>query len=153
MPIAQLNVARYAAWQPEPTADNSKPAALAFDGDVYDGLDANTLKTADLAWAQEHAQASGARITVTEDIAEGVAGAGKPFLVDTAGSVDHMRRQDIERIGGLAAPLIIGFTYARIGVIGVFTITTIVLVLGALAVAVLGQSTAGKSLEQISGKG
>lgn len=52
--LAQLNVARYAAWQPEPTADNSKPAALAFDGDVYDGLDANTLKTADLAWAQEH---------------------------------------------------------------------------------------------------
>ena len=52
--LAQLNVARYAAWQPEPTADNSKPAALAFDGDVYDGLAAKTLKTADLAWAQEH---------------------------------------------------------------------------------------------------
>ena len=52
--LAQLNVARYAAWQPEPTPDNSKPAALAFDGDVYDGLDAKTLKTADLSWAQEH---------------------------------------------------------------------------------------------------
>lgn len=52
--LAQLNVARYAAWQPEPTADNSKPAALAFDGDVYDGLAAKTLKTTDLAWAQEH---------------------------------------------------------------------------------------------------
>jgi putative MFS transporter len=57
------------------------------------------------------------------------------------------------RIGGLAAPLIIGFTYARIGFIGVFTITTIVLVAGALAVAVLGQGTAGKSLEQITSKG
>ena len=52
--LAQLNVARYAAWQPEPTPDNSKPAVLAFDGDVYEGLDAKTLKTADLAWAQEH---------------------------------------------------------------------------------------------------
>lgn len=54
------------------------------------------------------------------------------------------------RIGGLSAPLIIGFTYAQIGFIGVFTITTIVLLIGALGVAVLGMSTAGKSLEQIS---
>ena len=27
---------------------------LAFDGDVYDGLQAKTLKAADLAWAQQH---------------------------------------------------------------------------------------------------
>jgi len=54
------------------------------------------------------------------------------------------------RLGGLAAPLIIGLTYARIGFVGVFTITTCVLLLGALAVATLGLRTAGKSLEQIS---
>jgi putative MFS transporter len=54
------------------------------------------------------------------------------------------------RIGGLAAPLIIGFSYARIGFVGVFTSTTCVLGLGALAVAILGVRTAGKSLEQIS---
>lgn len=53
-PLAALNAARYAAWQPESTPDNSKPAVLAFDGDVYQGLDARSLKTADLAWAQEH---------------------------------------------------------------------------------------------------
>jgi len=53
-PLAALNVARYAAWQPEATPVNSKPAVLAFDGDVYDGLRAKTLKTADLAWAQQH---------------------------------------------------------------------------------------------------
>jgi putative MFS transporter len=56
----------------------------------------------------------------------------------------------VGRIGGLAAPMIIGFTYARIGFVGVFTITTCVLFLGALAVAVLGMRTAGKSLEQIA---
>jgi cytoplasmic iron level regulating protein YaaA (DUF328/UPF0246 family) len=50
----QLNVARYAAWQPQATPRNSKPAVLAFDGDVYDGLHAGTLKAADLAWAQQH---------------------------------------------------------------------------------------------------
>ena len=52
--LATLNVGRYAAWQPEATAANSKPAVLAFDGDVYDGLQARTLKTADLTWAQQH---------------------------------------------------------------------------------------------------
>lgn len=52
--LATLNVERYAAWQPEATPLNSKPAVLAFDGDVYDGLQAKTLKAADLAWAQQH---------------------------------------------------------------------------------------------------
>ncbi|MFM8766631.1 MAG: peroxide stress protein YaaA [Rubrivivax sp.] len=52
--LATLNVGRYAAWQREATPDNSKPAVLAFNGDVYEGLDASTLSTADLTWAQEH---------------------------------------------------------------------------------------------------
>jgi putative MFS transporter len=56
------------------------------------------------------------------------------------------------RVGGLIAPLIIGFSYARIGFVGVFIITTCVLFLGALAVAILGRRTAGKSLEQIAAK-
>jgi uncharacterized protein len=53
-PLAQLNVARYAAWRKRFTDHNSKPAALAFDGDVYGGLDAKTLTPDDLDWAQEH---------------------------------------------------------------------------------------------------
>jgi putative MFS transporter len=56
------------------------------------------------------------------------------------------------RIGGLSAPIVIGYTFAHIGFGGVFTITTIVLAIGALAVALLGISTAGKSLEQIAGE-
>ena len=52
--LATLNVGRYAAWQRTATPDNSKPAVLAFNGDVYEGLDANTLTPADLAWAQDH---------------------------------------------------------------------------------------------------
>lgn len=53
-PLAQLNVDRYAAWRPRFTDRNSKPAMLAFNGDVYDGLDAKTLSTDDIAWAQAH---------------------------------------------------------------------------------------------------
>jgi uncharacterized protein len=52
--LAQLNVDRYAAWQAQATPHNSKPAVLAFNGDVYDGLQARSLKLAELAWAQEH---------------------------------------------------------------------------------------------------
>jgi uncharacterized protein len=52
--LAQLNVARYKAWVPEFNVDNAKQAALAFNGDVYGGLDAATLSVDDLAWAQAH---------------------------------------------------------------------------------------------------
>jgi uncharacterized protein len=52
--LAALNVARYSAWTPKFTAKNAKQAILAFDGDVYDGLDAKTLSAADLDWAQQH---------------------------------------------------------------------------------------------------
>jgi cytoplasmic iron level regulating protein YaaA (DUF328/UPF0246 family) len=53
-PLATLNVARYAAWSSRFTATNSKQAILAFNGDVYEGLDAASLKPADLDWAQGH---------------------------------------------------------------------------------------------------
>ncbi|MCF8206702.1 MAG: peroxide stress protein YaaA [Methylotenera sp.] len=53
-PLAQLNVDRYQAWRPRFTDHNSKPAVLAFNGDVYDGLDAKSLTADDLAWAQTH---------------------------------------------------------------------------------------------------
>jgi cytoplasmic iron level regulating protein YaaA (DUF328/UPF0246 family) len=52
--LAGLNVARYAAWSPKFTAKNAKQAVLAFDGDVYDGLDAKSLRADQLVWAQEH---------------------------------------------------------------------------------------------------
>ncbi len=52
--LAGLNVARYAAWRPKVTAKNAKPAVLAFNGDVYAGLNASSLSVEELAWLQEH---------------------------------------------------------------------------------------------------
>lgn len=52
--LAGLNVARYQAWRPRFTAKNSKQAVLAFNGDVYGGLDAGSLSAEDLAWSQDH---------------------------------------------------------------------------------------------------
>ena len=53
-PLSSLNVARYASWSRPFAPDNAKQALLAFNGDVYEGLDAKTLDDEDLAWAQDH---------------------------------------------------------------------------------------------------
>ena len=52
--LSGLNVARYQAWSPRFTAKNSKQAVLAFNGDVYGGLDAKSLDAQQLDWAQQH---------------------------------------------------------------------------------------------------
>lgn len=52
--LATLNVTRYAVWSKRFTDRNSRPAVLAFNGDVYEGLNASTLSEDDLGWAQEH---------------------------------------------------------------------------------------------------
>ena len=52
--LSTLNVARYEAWSPRFTARNSRQAVLAFDGDVYGGLDARSLSAVQMDWAQEH---------------------------------------------------------------------------------------------------
>jgi hypothetical protein len=53
-PLAALNVGRYASWSPEFSSENAKQAVLAFNGDVYAGLEAATLTTAQLDYTQSH---------------------------------------------------------------------------------------------------
>ncbi len=52
--LSTLNVARYKAWRRRATPSNSRPALLAFNGDVYEGLQAGSLRSEDLAWAERH---------------------------------------------------------------------------------------------------
>jgi len=54
MNLAELNFDRYEAWKPKATKTNAKQAILAFKGDVYQGLDAESLSAADLKFAQNH---------------------------------------------------------------------------------------------------
>ncbi|WP_126428795.1 MFS transporter [Brevibacillus marinus] len=54
------------------------------------------------------------------------------------------------RIGGLLAPIFIGYMYPIYGFLGVFLMTTGILVLGMLAVIILGEETKFKSLDQIT---
>ena len=52
--IASLNYERFMNWAPESTIANAKQAILAFKGDVYTGLEAETMSTKDLEFAQVH---------------------------------------------------------------------------------------------------
>ncbi len=52
--LARLNRDRFKAFQDTPSRDITKPAALAFNGDTYQGLEAKTLSEDDLAYAQTH---------------------------------------------------------------------------------------------------
>lgn len=52
--IAVLNEERYKNWNIPFTTDNAKPAALAFKGDVYVGLDAESYSQKDFEFAQRH---------------------------------------------------------------------------------------------------
>ena len=51
--LAKLNKDRFSNWQPPFTPENSKQAALAFKGDVYNGIDAPSLTAEDLDFAQD----------------------------------------------------------------------------------------------------
>ena len=52
--IAGLNAARFADWHTPFTPENAKPAAQAFQGDVYVGLEAGSFDEADNDFAQGH---------------------------------------------------------------------------------------------------
>jgi len=54
MKLADLNVARYQAWQAPFTLTNAKQALWAFRGDVYQGMDADTFSEDDANFAQAH---------------------------------------------------------------------------------------------------
>ena len=52
--IAGLNAARFGEWATPFTPDNSRQAVLAFNGDVYTGLDAASFSDDDFDFAQNH---------------------------------------------------------------------------------------------------
>jgi uncharacterized protein len=52
--IAELNFDRYKSWTANFSEKNSKQAILAFKGDVYTGLDAESFSAKDFKFAQKH---------------------------------------------------------------------------------------------------
>ncbi len=51
--LAELNVHRNRIWQPPFSPDNAKQAVLAFNGDVYEGMDASSFSEKEFQVAQK----------------------------------------------------------------------------------------------------
>ncbi|CCG95888.1 conserved hypothetical protein [Marinobacter nauticus ATCC 49840] len=52
--LGQLNAERFQCWHTPFTPDNARQAVLAFKGDVYTGLDAESFSSEDFSFAQKH---------------------------------------------------------------------------------------------------
>ena len=52
--LGELTHERFNSWQLPFTSDNAKQALLAFKGDLYNGLEAESLSARDLDYAQKH---------------------------------------------------------------------------------------------------
>ncbi|SMX31892.1 peroxide stress protein YaaA [Maliponia aquimaris] len=52
--LARLNRDRFRAFSDTPGPEDLRPAALAFAGDTYMGLEAGSLDADEMAWAQDH---------------------------------------------------------------------------------------------------
>ncbi|MCE8552910.1 peroxide stress protein YaaA [Ruegeria pomeroyi] len=52
--LARLNRERFREFADAPGADVTRPAALAFAGDTYQGLEAASLDPEEMDWAQQH---------------------------------------------------------------------------------------------------
>ena len=52
--LAALNAARFAEWTKSHNEKNARAAIFAFKGDVYTGLDVNSLSDEDILFAQTH---------------------------------------------------------------------------------------------------
>jgi cytoplasmic iron level regulating protein YaaA (DUF328/UPF0246 family) len=52
--LAKLNRDRFRDFDEQPAKDDLRPAALAFAGDTYQGLEAGTLDADEMRWAQDH---------------------------------------------------------------------------------------------------
>lgn len=52
--LSELNYLRYQKWTIEHTLENSRQSIFAFNGEVFNGMNASTLKTDQLLFAQKH---------------------------------------------------------------------------------------------------
>lgn len=52
--LGNINFSRYLSWDSEFNLDNAKQAVFAFKGDVYTGLDVESLSLKELNWSQNH---------------------------------------------------------------------------------------------------
>ncbi|MGQ8364847.1 peroxide stress protein YaaA [Glaciecola sp. 1036] len=88
--LAILNAERFNSFETTFTENNSRPAIFAFNGDVYTGLDANSLTSEDLIFAQQHLR-----------ILSGLYGVLRPFDLMQAYRLEMGTKLKVARKGSL----------------------------------------------------
>jgi cytoplasmic iron level regulating protein YaaA (DUF328/UPF0246 family) len=89
-PLAELNVARYQRFRAAPRAEDIRPAVLAFDGDVYDGLGARALAPEALDFAQRHLRILSGLYGVLRPL-----DAMQPYRLEMGTRLDNQRGRDL----------------------------------------------------------
>ena len=93
--LSGLNADRYASWSLPFDSQNAKQAVLAFNGDVYTGLEAQTFSQDDFAFAQKHMR-----------ILSGLYGLLKPldlmqaYRLEMGTKLDNARGKDLYQFWG-----------------------------------------------------
>ena len=94
-PLAALNVARYAAWRNPCPRGQGKQALLAFNGDVYEGLDARSLSADDLLFAQTHLRILSGLYGVLRPL-----DLIQPYRLEMGSRLDNLRGKDLYAFWG-----------------------------------------------------
>lgn len=93
--LAELNLARYKAWQSPFTSTNAKQSILAFKGDVYTWLNADSLDKQGFEFAQQHLR-----------ILSGLYGILKPldliqaYRLEMGTKIENIRGKDLYQFWG-----------------------------------------------------
>lgn len=93
--LAELNFQRYQEWSPEFTEQNADRAILMFSGEVYNGLQAKTLKEEDLLYAQERVRILSGLYGILRPL-----DLMQPYRLEMATSIVVNRKKDLYRFWG-----------------------------------------------------
>ena len=94
-PLAALNHARYADWRLPFEPGNARPAVLAFAGDVYEGLDAPSLKATAMNWLQAHVRILSGLYGVLRPL-----DLMQPYRLEMGTKLDNVRGKDLYAFWG-----------------------------------------------------
>lgn len=88
--LADLNHERFQAFRGDGKSNSQKQAALAFNGDVYLGLDAKTMSAADFKFAQEHVRILSGLYGLLRPL-----DAIEPYRLEMGSSLANARRKNL----------------------------------------------------------
>ncbi|QRC82519.1 hypothetical protein IFY68_04522 [Klebsiella pneumoniae] len=97
--LADLNATRFHDWHPDFTPQNARQAILAFKGDVYTGLQAETLTEDDFDFAQQHLRMLSGLYGVLRPL-----DLMQPYRLEMGIRLENPRGKDLYQFWGIPLP-------------------------------------------------